>query len=289
MIVLGFIAGKVLKVDGRSVAALMFYIIVPLVMADAVSRTTVTMGLLLLPLVVFSISTFMCLAFYAIGRRIWQDSMSNILGMAVGVANVGYFGLPLAILLLDEQGVGLYLTAIMGTNLFESSVGFYITAKGKHTSRDALLKVLKLPLLYAFFVGLAVSLLGWEFPVFVQETVGHMRGTYVVLGMMIIGLGLANITSWKIGFRFMSLAMLAKFVLWPLIIGGVVWLDISWLHLFNDSMHKVLLLLSIMPLAANTVAIATLLDTHPDKVATTVLASTLFAMFYVPLMIMWLF
>jgi len=41
--------------------------------------------------------------------------------------------------------------------------------------------------------------------------------------------------------------------------------------------------MAIVPLAANTAAYAIGLRVHPDKAALAVLASTLFALFYIPL------
>lgn len=56
------------------------------------------------------------------------------------------------------------------------------------------------------------------------------------------------------------------------------------MSLFPEEAHKGFLLISIVPLAANSVAIASILKAHPEKVATTVLVSTLIALVYVPVM-----
>jgi predicted permease len=50
-----------------------------------------------------------------------------------------------------------------------------------------------------------------------------------------------------------------------------------------------MLLMSIVPLASNTVAFATKLGVHPEKSAITVLASTLFVLFYIPLFVTFIF
>jgi malate permease and related proteins len=42
--------------------------------------------------------------------------------------------------------------------------------------------------------------------------------------------------------------------------------------------------MAIVPLAANTVALATELKVHPERAAIAVLLSTLFALFYIPFM-----
>jgi predicted permease len=69
----------------------------------------------------------------------------------------------------------------------------------------------------------------------------------------------------------------------------IILIDIRWLHLFNPLIYHVLALLAIVPLAANTVAYATQLNAHPEKAAVTVLASTLWALIYIPLIMSLLF
>jgi malate permease and related proteins len=51
-------------------------------------------------------------------------------------------------------------------------------------------------------------------------------------------------------------------------------------------MAQALILIAIVPTGINTVIVATLLDAQPDTAATTVMLSTLFALFFVPFMVM---
>jgi malate permease and related proteins len=62
-------------------------------------------------------------------------------------------------------------------------------------------------------------------------------------------------------------------------------LDRGFLHFYTTVIHQVMVLASIVPLAANTVAIATELKTQPEKAALAVLLSTVFALFYIPTLV----
>ena len=53
--------------------------------------------------------------------------------------------------------------------------------------------------------------------------------------------------------------------------------------------YRAFILLSIVPIAANTVIFATALDVHPDKVSSAVLFSTIFCLIYVPIVMVFLF
>lgn len=68
--------------------------------------------------------------------------------------------------------------------------------------------------------------------------------------------------------------------------GLILWVDTTYLHFCTPLMHQVMFLLSIVPLAANTVALATELKAEPEKAATSVFFSTLFVLFYIPVMTM---
>lgn len=106
---------------------------------------------------------------------------------------------------------------------------------------------------------------------------------------MIIGLGLSGIQSYKFDYRFITVSFFAKFAVWPLIILAVIAIDNSLFQLYDNTIHNVMLLMAIVPMAANTVAIATTLKVQPEKAAVTVLLSTLFALIYIPFMSMLFF
>ena len=111
------------------------------------------------------------------------------------------------------------------------------------------------------------------------------RGAYAVLGMMLIGLALAD-KKFIRDYRFICMTVVARFLVWPLIMFIVILLDKHLFLLYNSQLlHQVMMLMSVVPIAANTVAYATELNVQPQKVALAVLFSTFFALVYIPLMI----
>jgi hypothetical protein len=101
--------------------------------------------------------------------------------------------------------------------------------------------------------------------------------------MMLIGLGIASMDTWKPDIRFISLAFIAKFLAWPIIVISFIFLDKAWMGFYEPVMYDVMILMSVVPMAANVVAFATQLDTHPGKASLAVLASTIVALFFIPL------
>ena len=69
----------------------------------------------------------------------------------------------------------------------------------------------------------------------------------------------------------------------------LVLLDYYIFNIYNDEIYIAFMLLSIVPIAANTVIFATVLNVYPDKVSSAVLFSTIFGLVYVPIIIVFLY
>lgn len=281
---MGFFAGKKLGASRDTVAQILFFLITPVVIFNGVINTKLDPSVLSLPLLTFLIGSILCLLFYKLSKKIWHDSTRNLLAISAGTGNTGYFGLPIALLLFDAQGEGVYIMSLLGVSLFENSLGFYMLAKGTHTAKESVQKLIKLPALYAFLFGVVVNLANFHPPVVWEEFAGYIKGTYTVLGMMIIGLSLAHVTHFKLDYKYIGMSFAAKFLAWPVIVLLLIFIDTHWLHYYDQTIYDALLLLSTVPLAANTVVLASLLKNQPEKAATAVILSTLFAIVYIPCM-----
>ena len=148
-----------------------------------------------LPLIVFALCTIICFLFYWLAGFVWKDSNRNILAYTAGTGNNGYFGLPLVMTLFSEQAFGVGVIAGLGFLFYESSVGLFLVAKSNRTAWESIKKILTIPLMYAFLAGVAVNLSGLQFPKPIADLFISFRGTYTVLGMMLIGLGIAGSAS----------------------------------------------------------------------------------------------
>jgi predicted permease len=151
--------------------------------------------------------------------------------------------------------------------------------------KDALWRVVRLPSIYAFLVAVFLNLSGFDIPDIFIPFFDNVRGAYSILGMMIIGMGIISFRGLAGNVRFTGLAFFGKFVVWPLMAILFWWLDANVFGIYEPAVYKAIFLISITPIAANTVVIATLLDASPRQAAGTVLLSTLFALAFIPVMI----
>ncbi len=284
LIALGWVAGTVVGVRREPVANLLLYTVSPIVVFEGASTVPLSAATLSLPFLFLVICSILCGVFFAAAKPFWRDGTRNLAAFASADGNTGYFGIPVALALLGERSLGFIVLGSLGFLLYESTVGFYVLARGNFSMRESVRKMLRLPLLYAFVAGLLFQLLHLPLPEGAASVLANVRGAYSVLGMMVIGLGLTGLSVSAFDCRLLLFTGIAKFLVWPLVILGILSFDAAFTHVFSQEIQRVVLLLSVVPLAANTVILSTVLDVQPRKAAIAVLVSTLLALAVIPAM-----
>ena len=281
---LGFIARKHLDIDKNSIAKIIFYLLVPLTFFSSIAKLKPEASLLLLPLITAAISSFIALATFYISKRHFDNATSAIFSFSCANSNVGYFLLPLVWEIFPAEIAGIFVIMVLGNVIYENTIGFFIAYQGQFSAKESMLKIVKLPAIYAVILGFIVSFSNdLSIPVIFNEPLNNIRGAYSSLGMMMIGMGLADIKHLQLDFKFISVSLVMKFLAWPLVALIFIVIDKLLIGAFDSDVYKMLLLFSIAPLAANNIVVSTMLNIHPDKVAASVVLSTFFAIFYIPL------
>jgi predicted permease len=284
-VIIGFLAGKFKKVDREHIASLLFYFISPIVFFAIPASASLSLTALSITLVTFILATILCLICYNLFNMYFDEPSRNILSMTAGTANAGYFVLPVAASLFDDHTLSIYMMAVVGLSIYESSIGFFVCAREYGSTKESIKRVLKLPNLSAFVIGCFFSLAGLTLPNFLDDFIYNMRGSYSILGMIMIGLGISTLDKFEIDLKFTGCAFLSKFILCPIIINLFILLDKLIMHNYNINHYHALQLLSTAPMAANTIVFASFAKANPEKVATTVLLSAIFSLIYMPSMI----
>ncbi len=285
LILLGFIAGRLYKKLNGPVALLVIYIIAPVVIFNGVVTTKISLSTISIPILFFVVCSFISILIYYISGFIWKDSAKNILGFVAGTANTGYIGLPVAVAIFGNEVIGIVALALLGTTLYTNSFGFFLAAKGQYNVKSSLVRVIKLPILYAFLLGIIINVFGIHLGKIYFDIAGIFSRVYIILGMMLIGLGLTNIKKFAFDKKFVGISFFAAFILWPIVILTILFLDSHTLKIYDANLYKILMLMSILPVATNVIPYSTLLKSHPEKVSLVVFLTTLFSLFYIPLII----
>jgi predicted permease len=287
-IFIGYVLTTYLKIKRDFIAFILIYILGPVVIFFATLSIEINTQLIFLPIFVFLFGSM--IAFFILYRykKQWSDASINTLAFTCGTGNTGYFGIPLAMILLEPQLANIFIFATLASLLYENTTGFYVTAKGNFTARQSILKVIKLPLLYAFILGLSLNALGFRTPEVIIPYFEILKWCYGILGMMMLGMGMKGFSLHSdFDLKYIKVAYFYKFIVWPLCVLVLIFIDTHWWHFLNEDIHKVLFLFSIVPLAGNTVTLAVLLNAKPQKASFTVLLSTLISVVYIPLVLFW--
>lgn len=285
LIAIGWIAGRYLDVDRQSLGSFAIYIIMPIVTFGFMLNLEWQTKYLILPVIVFFLMSAMHFFWLAVGQKIFGDSRANLLGLTCVSGNTGYMGLPIILALFEPQWVAIYILMMAGSVMCEGTTGYYVAARSSFTIRDSLIKLARFPVVYAVVFGLIGNLFDFKMSVQVEQYWGYFKGVYVIVGMMIIGAALSKIDKLVFGPRFVALSFLGQFVLWPLVAFLVTRFDVFVTQLFDTQVHNLLLVMSLMPPAANIAAFALQLNLRPEKAATTILVGTLLALIYIPFML----
>jgi predicted permease len=289
LILLGFIGGRFFHIDPSQVAKLVVQIIIPITFFNLIAKIDFSFKILLLPLLLYAIAILNSVVFYKIGKNCFNDSRKNVLAMSSGLANAGYFGLPIAMILFDEKTVSIYAISFMGLNFFEATFAYYYAHRVESSIGKSIIRVLKMPMFIGMVLGIFASYFSYKTPVVMERFFINITGAYATLGMLIVGMAISKIKEFKFDWLLISLTFLAKFVCWPLLSLGLIMLDKFYFGMFSSEYYKVIFLISIMPIAANAVVIASFFKLHHENMASSVFLSTIFALIYLPLLVLLVF
>ncbi|MFD2191527.1 AEC family transporter [Pistricoccus aurantiacus] len=286
-VALGVICARRLAIDPRPIATLLIYVIAPLTFFRGLNLGGPTPNYLLLTLGLFLASSAICLLAHRLARVLFPAQEAAVVAFSAGTGNTGYFGLPVAMILLPPEGVTLYLFCILGITLYEFTLGFYISARGQFSIRQSLIRIARLPLVYAFLIALLVEAAGITLPPIVHQGLDVFPSTYTLLGMMIIGMTLGRVTLGELDLRFIAACAVIRYVFWPLASLLAV-LGLSLMLPVTPELAMALLLLGVVPMAANVVVVSMELSIAPEKGAMAVLLTTLAAPLLIPFYLPWM-
>lgn len=284
-IALGYILVHFFHAKREAMASLLIYILGPIVVFMASYKVELNLAITILPIVLFTLNSLLALSTLKAGTLFFTDNSKNILAFSAGTGNTGYFGIPLAIMLLDDNLVNIYIFTVLASLLYENTVGFFVVAKGHYSIKDSLIKVAKLPSLYALILGISCNALQVPMSEDLSAYLDTFKNAYAILGMMMIGMGLQGLKNIGIDKAFITFAFVVKFLIYPLAILAIIWIDKLYFNFFSVGLYQVMFLFAIPPMAGNTVAVASLLNVHPQKASLTVILSTIFSMLTIPVMV----
>ncbi len=214
-------------------------------------------------------------SYAALGLVLWLVLRAAGLSMrtylAPGVfANTGNVGLPVALFAYGQEGLAFAIIIFAIMAIFSFTIGIYVVA-----GTGKLAEALKQPLVYASVFGGVFAIQGWEVPAWLLNSLDLAGQIAIPLMLLTLGVSIANLSVGEVG-RAIALS-LAK-----LSITTAIAVLVVWLFDLTGAARGVLVLQLVMPVAVTSYLLAERYRAEPDKVAGTVVVSTLISVATIP-------
>ncbi len=285
LILIGYVSGKYLGIKKDGIAKLLLYVLLPIVSFEGILTSHITFSVLSIPILSFVLCTIVAIVILLLGSFIWKDGTKNMLAVGIANGNFGFIGLPLTLILFGQKYIAPVTLFGLGAAVFVATLGMLIAAKANYNFKESIIKVIKMPLIYAFLIGLVFNLLNVPLGSSVTNVLNNMIGAYSILGLILVGIAISELGKIKIDVVLMVFTVIMTYILWPLVAFGFIALDKGLLNLYTPDIYKLLLLMSVVPVGASIVAISTELKVEPEKASFVVLFTTVVSLIYIPLFI----
>ncbi len=207
---------------------------------------------------------------------------SSALTLTTIFGNANNYGLP--VLLLAYGAVGLVNGAayVIGQIVLINSLGLYIASRSNVSAKQALLRIIKTPLIYAVILGSALYIFHVLVPKGVASGLHLLGDSYPAIVLLILGMQLGKVRYkgmkrkevWlSVGLRLLIVPIISKLCIILLGIKGVL--------------ASILFVQSSMPAAVNTIVFSNLYGSDDEMVTLTVAITTVTSFVTLPLLILY--
>lgn len=272
-IVIGFIAKMSFKeqLDDKTITLVNVYFLQVFLTFWGLLIRPIDITLLYAPSVYFLI-VFIVVLMAAFGAKLLFENKKeySIATVAAIIGNTGNLGIPINIAIFGEESIP-YTTVVNLVNVFVVyTIGVFYYSRGSFDTKTSLKNIVKIPILWAAIIAIALSIYGYTPSATVLSTL--MMGAYASMTMQLFlfGMYLYGTKINEINKTLVVWVLAFKFLLLPLVAFGILY----FLNL--DPMIKGIIFIEIMmPLAIANVNLASLYDCNPRVVTALVFLSSI--------------
>ncbi|MGE5776650.1 MAG: AEC family transporter [Chloroflexota bacterium] len=214
----GFVLGKVLQIDPRSLGRVAFYIFSPVLIFDLLvqnplkfGETAILVAFTFCFVLTIGVLTLLAGMLLKLERPVLVSTL-----MVTMFANTGNYGLPLVSFAFGEQALsyaGIYFVTM--TLLFYT-LGVFLASLGHMNLKEAALGLLKIPTVYAVLLAVAINTWKITIPVPVARAVELASDGTIPLLLILLGVQLTQV-QFSGNQRAMQLGVAFRLLLSPLV------------------------------------------------------------------------
>jgi len=272
-ILLGFLAKMSFKeqIDDKTITLINVYFLQVFLTFWGLLIKPIDLSLLFAPSIYLFIVSLVVIFSALVAKLLFEDKKEySIATVAAIIGNTGNLGIPINIAIFGTESIP-YTTVINLVNVFVVyTIGVFYYSRGSFDTKTSLLNILKIPVLWAAIIAIALGSYGYTPSGAVLNML--MMGAYASMTMQLFLFGIylygtkikeisKTLVLWVLTFKFLILPAIAFIVL---------------INLELDKMIKGIIFIELMmPLAVANVNLASLYDCKPKLVTALVFISSI--------------
>jgi predicted permease len=271
IIAVAVVYGRRFHPDLRTLSTLLVYVLVPCLVFEGIYQADLQTGQVekIFALVAL-ITAALWLTGWVLARLFRFDrQLESTFIVTLILANAANYGIPLNEFAFGPQGRQWAVVYYVVTALVASNLGIYLVSRGKDSAGQALLNVVKVPLIYGAILALILNLGRVQLPLVIDRAVTILSQAAIPGMLILLGLQLARITItgrlWPI-----ALAAGTRLVIGP----ALALVLVAWLGLSGVA-RQVSIVESSMPTAVLSIAISAQFGGDDNFTGAVILFSTL--------------
>lgn len=267
----GYVLGKFLTVDSRTIGRIVFYVFSPLLVFNLMVTSQLNLKQALTT-VEYTIAVIIIMGIIAfIFGKIFRLKRTHLLAviLTISFGNTGNYGLPLVKFAFGNEALAVASIYYVTNTILFNTAGVIIASLGHTDLKSAVLGIFKLPIVYGVLLALLVKATGFQIPIPLSRTIEIAASGAVPLMIILLGLELTKI-EWSHSFRALGVGVLTK-----LILGPIAGLLLASLFGLGGHAHQGSVIEASMPAAVATTVIATEYKLEPSLVTAIVFLGTI--------------
>ena len=214
----GFVLGKTLQIDSRSIGRITFYFFSPVLVFNLLVHSQLPTGEIIKTAILVLLVTLGSGLVALIGGLLLKLERKALVSMLVTsmFANNGNYGLPLIHFAFGEAALAHTSIYLVFSSLMTNTLGVMIASLGHLNLKHAFWGMFKIPTFYAVLSAVVINHFGILIPLPVDRTLTLVAGAGVPLMILLLGLELTNV-SWSGNIKAIGLSTSVRLLVGPLL------------------------------------------------------------------------
>ncbi len=222
----GFLLGKYLSIDPRSVGRVIFYLFSPVLVFNLLLNNTLPFSEILWTMG-FAVAVMFTVGMVALAAgwlmRLERPLLVTVILTAM-FGNTGNYGLPLVSFAFGKDALAHASLYFVTASIVFNTLGVLIASLGHMNFKEAALGLLKVPTMYAVLLAILLGRLHVHLPISVERTVTLAANAAIPLMLVLLGLELQRV-QWSNSLRVLGLSTFLRLVVGPII---ALWLSLPF-------------------------------------------------------------